>query len=66
MQNSLQFWLFGTEWFLNLVGTVLVWVELVDLYRMVDGMWLIGTELLMDLGLVGTERLKDLVSWWSG
>ncbi len=39
---------------------------LVDLYKMVDGMWFIGTELLMDLGLVGTERLKDLVSWWSG
>ncbi len=41
-------------------------MDLVDLYRMVDGMWLIGTELKMDLGLVGTERLKDLVSWWSG
>ncbi len=41
-------------------------MDLVDLSRMVDGMWLFGTELLMDLGLVGTERLKDLVSWWSG
>jgi hypothetical protein len=39
---------------------------LVDLYRTVDGMWFIGTELVMDLGMVGTELLKDLVSWWSG
>jgi hypothetical protein len=48
-----------------LVGTEL-WIDLVDLQKMVDGMWLIGTELLMDLGLVGTEGLTDLVSWWSG
>ncbi len=56
MQNSLQFWLIGTEWFLNLVCAEL-WMDLVDSYRMVDGMWLIGTELWMDL--VDMFRMVD-------
>jgi hypothetical protein len=44
-------------------------MDLVDLYRMVDGTWLIGTELWMDLvdlyrtvdgmWLIGTELLMD-------